>query len=299
MSIEIKDMGFTYQPGTPWEHTSLKQINLSIASGELVAIIGHTGSGKSTLAQILCGLLAPTTGTCQVEGISIESNTKVSQVVGKVGLVMQYPEQQLFAETVEEDIAFGPKNLGCSEKEVKQRVRRALIRVGLDPDVFAGRSPLMLSGGEKRRVAIAGILAMKPEVLILDEPLAGLDHNGSKVLLELIKNYHNDGQRTIIWISHSMNDVAEVAQRMIVLNKGELVLDGAPEEVFTQKEDLDKWGLDVPAPMQILGELQSRGKDIPGTALTMDGAYEKISAWLGKGAGEDEREVEGEGGDDA
>ena len=220
MSIEIKDMGFTYQPGTPWEHTSLKNINLSIPSGELVAIIGHTGSGKSTLAQILCGLHAPTTGSCLVEGISITSDTKVSQVVGKVGLVMQYPEQQLFAETVEEDVAFGPKNLGCSEKEVKQRVRRALIRVGLDPDIFAARSPLMLSGGEKRRVAIAGILAMKPEVLILDEPLAGLDHNGSKVLLELIKNYHNDGQRTIIWISHSMNDVAEVAERMIVLNKG-------------------------------------------------------------------------------
>lgn len=288
MSIEIKDMSFTYQPGTPWEHTSLKDINLSIPSGELVAIIGHTGSGKSTLAQILCGLLTPTTGSCIVEDIPIQSDTKVSQVVGKVGLVMQYPEQQLFAETVEEDIAFGPKNLGCSEKEVKQRVRRALIRVGLDPDVFATRSPLMLSGGEKRRVAIAGILAMKPEVLILDEPLAGLDHNGSKVLLELIKNYHNDGQRTIIWISHSMNDVAEVAERMIVLNKGELVLDGAPGEVFTQKEDLDKWGLDVPAPMQILGELQARGKEIPGTALTMDAAYEKISAWLGKGEGGDD-----------
>lgn len=288
MSIEIKDMSFTYQPGTPWEHTSLKDINLSIPSGELVAIIGHTGSGKSTLAQILCGLLTPTTGSCIVEDIPIQSDTKVSQVVGKVGLVMQYPEQQLFAETVEEDIAFGPKNLGCSEKEVKQRVRRALIRVGLDPDVFATRSPLMLSGGEKRRVAIAGILAMKPEVLILDEPLAGLDHNGSKVLLELIKNYHNDGQRTIIWISHSMNDVAEVAQRMIVLNKGELVLDGAPGEVFTQKEDLDKWGLDVPAPMQIIGELQARGKEIPGTALTMDAAYEKISAWLGKSEGGDD-----------
>lgn len=285
MSIEIKDMGFTYQPGTPWEHTSLKDINLSIPSGELVAVIGHTGSGKSTLAQILCGLLKPTTGSCTVEGISIGSDTKVSQVVGKVGLVMQYPEQQLFAETVEEDVAFGPKNLGYSEKEVKQRVRRALIRVGLDPDIFAPRSPLMLSGGEKRRVAIAGILAMKPEVLILDEPLAGLDHNGSKVLLELIKNYHNDGQRTIIWISHSMNDVAEIAQRMIVLNKGELVLDGAPGEVFTQKEDLDKWGLDIPAPMQIIGELQARGIEIPGTALTMDAAYEKISAWLGKGEG--------------
>lgn len=280
MSIEIKDMGFTYQPGTPWENTSLKNINLSIPSGQLVAVIGHTGSGKSTLAQILCGLLAPTTGSVTVEGISIQADTKVSQVVEKVGLVMQYPEQQLFAETIEEDVGFGPKNLGCSEKEVKQRVRRALIRVGLDPELFASRSPLMLSGGEKRRVAIAGILAMKPEVLILDEPLAGLDQAGSKVLLDLIKNYHNGGQRTIIWISHSMNDVAEVAQRMIVLNKGELVLDGTSEEVFSQKEDLDKWGLDIPVPMQILGALQARGKDVPGVALTLEDAYEKISAWL-------------------
>ena len=283
MSIEIKDMGYTYQPGTPWENISLKNINLHIPSGELVAIIGHTGSGKSTLAQILCGLLTPTVGSVTVEGIPIQEGTKISQVVEKVGLVMQYPEQQLFAETVEEDIGFGPKNLGCSEKEIKQRVRRALIRVGLDPDVFAGRSPLLLSGGEKRRVAIAGILAMKPEVLILDEPLAGLDQAGSKVLLDLIKNYHNDGQRTIIWISHSMNDVAEIAQRMIVLNKGELVLDGTPEEVFSQKESLDKWGLDVPVPMRVLGELQARGKHLSGAALTLDVAYEKIFAWLQEG----------------
>ncbi len=247
MSIKINRLKHVYDPGTPYEVTALKEINLEIKSGELVGLIGHTGSGKSTLIQHLNGLLKPTDGSIEIDDIILSKNIKeMKEVRKKVGLVFQYPEYQLFEESVEKDIAFGPRNLGVPESEIQNRVKESLINVGLDYDEVAHKAPFELSGGQKRKVAIAGVLAMKPSILILDEPTAGLDPKSRDELLKHIKNLHDNEKITIIFVTHSMEEVARLASRLIVMHKSEVAYDDTPEVVFRNAEHLQSIGLDVP-----------------------------------------------------
>ena len=268
MSITIKHLSHIYSPGTPFEYAALSDVSLEIPDGQYVAVIGHTGSGKSTLIQHLNGLIRPTSGSITVQGIDLtEKKVPLRELRRRVGLVFQYPEYQLFEETVAKDVAFGPGNLGLSQEEITERVSEALNLVGL-PESVAEMSPFDLSGGQKRRAAIAGVLSMRPEVLVLDEPIAGLDPLGRHEILSLVENYRRKYGATVILVSHNMDDVADIAERVIVMNKGAVALDGSPRQVFSQTEQMRSMGLDVPQVAILADLLRSRGMDVPQGIIT-------------------------------
>lgn len=279
--LEIKNLNHIYSPGTPFEKHALKDINLTIEEGEFVALIGHTGSGKSTLVQHLNGLLRPTSGKIYVNNIDItEKGMNLKKIRQNVGLVFQYPEYQLFEESVAKDIAFGPLNLGLSEEESLERVRLAMKRVGLDYDLLKDRSPFELSGGQKRRVAIAGVIAMRPKILVLDEPTAGLDPFGRDEILREIKSIFSSEKITIILVSHSMEDVANLADRMIVMEKGKISMDGTPREIFKREDELLKIGLGIPQITSFMRRLQEKGADINSDCITVQEAKEQVLKYL-------------------
>lgn len=271
MSIKIENLSHVYMPKTPFEKKALDNVNLSINDGEFLALIGHTGSGKSTLIQHLNGLLEPTSGKIYVDDIDITAKgVKLADIRKKVGLVFQYPEYQLFEETIEKDIAFGPRNLGLSEDEITARVKRSMMMVGLDYDKYRYLSPFELSGGQKRRVAIAGVIAMEPKILILDEPTAGLDPKGRDDILEQIKILHNQYNMTIILVSHSMEDVGRLAERIVVMNKSKIELLGTPSEVFKEIEVLEQIGLGVPQVTYLMRALREKGFDVSDSVFTIE-----------------------------
>ncbi len=260
--LEVKNLTYIYSAGTPFEHKALDDISFSVERGEFIGIIGHTGSGKSTLMQQLNGLLKPTSGTVLLDGQDIWSDKKLTrQARFRVGLVFQYPEYQLFEETVYKDIAFGPKNMGLSPEEVDRRVREAAGFVGLTEQQLEV-SPFDLSGGQKRRVAIAGVIAMEPEVLILDEPTAGLDPVGRSEILGNIQSYRKAKNATIMMVSHSMEDVARLTDRLLVMNGSKLAMDAPPAQVFTHAEELTQMGLNIPQVTQVFLELKKLGLDV-------------------------------------
>ena len=274
--IETKQLTHTYSAGTPFEHTALDSVDFCAYPGEYLGIIGHTGSGKSTLIQHLNALLKPTSGTVLFQDTDIWSDPKITKKTRfQVGLVLQYPEYQLFEETVYKDISFGPKNMGLEEAEIDRRVRQAAQFVGL-PDQVLDQSPFELSGGEKRRAAIAGVIAMDPEVLILDEPTAGLDPRGRDVLLAQIAQYHKERGNTVLLVSHSMEDVGRVADRLLVMNAGQLLALAPTKEVFSRGEELERVGLRVPQITKIMGELQKLGLPVDPSTLTVDGALQQL-----------------------
>ena len=281
--ISVKNLIYGYSKGTPFEKGALKGVSVDIEAGEIVAVIGHTGSGKSTLLQHLNGLLKPDSGDVLFDGKSIyESKKTLRECRFNVGLCFQYPEQQLFESSVYKDIAYGPHNMKLSDDEVDKRVRESLQYVGLSED-YLEKSPFDLSGGEKRRVAIAGVISMQPKVLILDEPTAGLDPVGKNNLLSLIKTYNEKTGNTVIFVSHNMDDVACVAQRVIVMNEGEIAMQGTVDEVYSQGEKLAELGLDVPEITSLFIELKKSGFDLGDTEYTVDGAKSAIMAFLSKG----------------
>ena len=267
-------------PGSPFETKALDDVSLKIEDGEFIGVIGHTGSGKSTLIAYMDALERAKEGHVFVNGVDLgASGVNLTQIRREVGLVFQYPEYQLFEETVGQDVAFGPKNLGLPEAEIAASVKRALALVGLDERI-AQASPFALSGGQKRRVAIAGVLAMEPNVLILDEPTAGLDPYGRDYILNLVKTWHDKG-RTIIMVSHSMEDVARLADRIFVMNHGKLEMQGTPDEIFSKEEHLRAIGLDVPQVTSLAGRLNALGFDLPGNIHTMDDMEKALCAALG------------------
>ena len=274
--IETKQLTHIYSRGTPFEHTALKGIDLAVAPGEYLAIIGRTGSGKSTLIQHLNGLLRPTSGQVLFDGEDIwSSKERTRQVRFQVGLVFQYPEYQLFEETVYRDIAFGPTNMGLDQDEVDRRVRQAARFVGLS-DHTLEKSPFDLSGGQKRRVAIAGVIAMEPKVLILDEPTAGLDPAGAAQILGNIRAYHRERHAAIILVSHSMNEVAREAQRLVVFREGTIPYSGTPQEVFSHGPELEQMGLGVPEMTRVFARLRAMGFDVPASVYTVEQARDVI-----------------------
>lgn len=264
MSLEVKHVFYTYQEGSPTESHALQDICLTVNEGEFLGIVGHTGSGKSTLIQHLNGLLKPSRGDVLVDGLNInqkEAKGKLKELRMKVGIVFQYPEYQLFEETVEQDIAFGPRNLGLNDTEIRQRVQDAMALLKLDYASLRKQSPFDLSGGQKRKVAIAGVLAMQPKYLVLDEPTAGLDPKGREEFLEEIATLHRKGM-TIVMVSHSMDDVARYAQRMVVLDHGQIRLQGTPREVFSNHAELEAIGVGVPTLTKLLLELKAKGLNV-------------------------------------
>jgi len=273
MSIEIKNLNFIYNEGTPFERQALKNINLKIEDNEFIGLIGHTGSGKSTLIQHFNGLLKPTSGELIVDGENIfDSKNKVINIRKKIGLVFQYPEHQLFEETIAKDIAFGPTNLGLDEVEIDKRVKDSMEAVGLDYEVMKDRSPFDLSGGQKRRVAIAGVLAMDPKVLILDEPTAGLDPKGRDEIFDQIRTLYNSKKLTIIIVSHSMEDMANLVNKLVVMYRGEIYASGEPRKVFENAEELEKIGLGVPQIKKLMIRLKELGKIGNDNAITIEEA---------------------------
>ena len=274
--ITVKNLYHTYQPGTPFMQAALEDISLDIGSGELVGIIGHTGSGKSTLVSHLNGLLKPTSGQILLDGNDIwGKNENIRQVRFRVGLVFQYPEYQLFEETVYKDIAFGPKNMKLPDDQIKERVEMACSFVGLPADTLE-KSPFELSGGQKRRVAIAGVIAMQPDILILDEPTAGLDPQGREEVLYHIRQYHAFKGSTIIIVSHSMEDVAKNVNRIIVMNKGKIFADGRQEQIFAMEPELLKIGLSVPAVTSVFNRLEQMGLSFGQAPHTVEQAVELL-----------------------
>ncbi len=280
MSITIEHVSYIYDKGTPYETKALDDVSIHIEKGEFIGLIGHTGSGKSTLIQHMNGLLKPTSGNIKVNGIDItDKNTKMSDIRKKVGLVFQYPEYQLFEESVQKDIAFGPKNLGWSEDMIKQNVDEAMQLVGLNKDLL-DISPFALSGGQKRRVAIAGVLAMNPEVFILDEPTAGLDPKGRDDILEQIQKLHRQKNITVILVSHSMEDIAKIADRLIVMQGGKVEIQGKPKDVFSHTQRLEDIGLGVPQITKLMHRLNKRHKDIRDDVITVQEAKDVILSVL-------------------
>ena len=277
MPIEVRHLTHTYSQGSAFQATAIMDVNLTIQDGEFIGVIGHTGSGKSTLVQHLNGLLTPTSGQVLIDGEDMnQKGVDRRRIRQKVGLGFQYPEYQLFEETIAKDIAFGPKNLGLSPEEVDRRVRRAMEWVHLDYDRYAQRSPFELSGGQMRRVAIAGVLAMESKVLILDEPTAGLDPRGRDRILDMVKQLHAQGGVTVIMVSHSMDDISRLATRLIVMNKGRLVADGTPRELFRQVGMMESVGLGVPQATKLCALLRKRGIDIPDDLYTIDQVREHL-----------------------
>ena len=268
--ISVENLTHTYSVGTPFEQTAIRDVSVTLTQGESIFVLGHTGSGKSTFVQHLNALLQPTCGTVKIDGEDINKD-KISRrdVKRRVGLVFQYPEYQLFEETVAEDIAFGPKNMKLPKEEIDERVREAAGLVGVDESLFS-RSPLELSGGQKRRVAIAGVIAMRPEVLILDEPTAGLDPIGSRTIMENIRNYREKSGATVLIVSHNMDDAARYCERLIVFDHGTIRMDGTPEQVFAHTEELMDVGLNVPRAAEIAAALRRRGIPLEGAVFTHD-----------------------------
>ena len=278
--IRTENLTYPYSQGTPFEKTAVKDVNIEIEEGELVGIIGHTGSGKSTLIQHLNGLIKPTSGKIFIDGADIhDKDIKLRDVRFKVGLVFQYPEYQIFEETVYKDIAFGPTNMGLDEGEIDKRVRETAKLVGID-DSLLNKSPFELSGGQKRRVAIAGVMAMRPKVLILDEPTAGLDPRGREMILGQIKHYHEETGSTVLLVSHSMEDVARFAQKILVMNKGEVFCYDTPPAVFARADEIAAIGLSVPQITKVFSMLRSRGIDIRGDVYTIEFAMKTINEYL-------------------
>lgn len=276
MLIKLENIEYKYMPGTPYEQTALKNINLEIKSGEFLGLIGHTGSGKSTLIQQLNGLLKPTAGSIYVDGKNIaDKDLTLRELRFKVGLVFQYPEYQLFDETVEKDISFGPRNMGLSETEIEERVKEAMKLVGLS-EKLKDKSPFELSGGQKRRTAIAGVLAMNPEVLILDEPAAGLDPKGRNDILSQIEYMHKKRDMTIILVSHSMEDIAKYADRVVVMKDGGIAAQGSADEIFAMRERLADINLDVPQITKVADILRKKGCGLPENIYTVDSAVNEI-----------------------
>ena len=281
MSIKVENLTYIYNPNTPFETKALDDINMEIETGEFIGLIGHTGSGKSTLVQHLNGLIKPTSGKIIIDGIDItEKTVKLSDIRRRVGLVFQYPEHQLFEETVYKDIAFGPRNLGLSESEIDERIREAMELVKLPFDELKDRSPFELSGGQKRRVAIAGVFAMKPEILILDEPTSGLDPKTRDEVLEEIKTLHDRYKNTIILVSHSMEDVAKLVSRIIVMHGNKIILSGTPREVFREVEVLESIGLGVPQISYLVRALKEKNINLKEDIFTVEEAKEEILKWL-------------------
>ena len=282
VSIEVKDLNYKYSAGTAFEQQALKDVNFKVEDGEFIGLIGHTGSGKSTLIQHLNGLIKASSGDILYHGESIyRDGYSMKELRSKVGLVFQYPEHQLFETDVFTDVCFGPKNLGLSREETESRARHALKLVGLD-ESFYRQSPFELSGGQKRRVAIAGVLAMRPEVMILDEPTAGLDPKGRDEILDQIDRLHRERHMTIILVSHSMEDVARYADRLIVMNHGQKVFDGAPKEVFCHYRELETMGLAAPQITYLVHDLKENGIDIDDDITTVAEAREAILALRNK-----------------
>ncbi len=282
--INVEDVNYVYQPGTPFEKQALSDINLEIPNGSITAIIGRTGSGKSTLVQLFNALIRPTSGRITINGTDITAkNADLRAMRFKVGLVFQYPEYQLFEETVFADVAFGPKNMGLSGEETERRVKNAMKLAGLD-EKYEKRSPFELSGGEKRRAAIAGVLAMSPEILILDEPAAGLDPVGRDGIFALIRELHlKNPEMIVIIISHSMEDVAEIADNIAVMNNGRIIMHGTVSEVFSQKERLSQIGLDVPQITQLAEKLRILGYPLPPDIYTVESAAAALKKLIGGG----------------
>lgn len=285
IAVKADHVSYVYSPGTPFEKTAVDDFSLEIEQGDFVGVIGHTGSGKSTFIQHLNGLLRPTSGTISILGRNIWAEPKkIREFRFLVGLVFQYPEYQLFEETVEKDIAFGPTNMGLSPAEIKDCVYEAAGFVGLDPDVMQ-KSPFELSGGQKRRVAIAGVLAMRPKVLILDEPTAGLDPKGREQIFAQIKEYHQKTGSTVLLVSHSMEDVARHAKKVLVVNDSKLFAYGTVEEVFSRTDELVKMGLAAPQVTKIFMELKNRGFDVSTQVYTVEAARRELLRVLGKAGG--------------
>ncbi|WZL72601.1 energy-coupling factor transporter ATPase [Clostridiaceae bacterium 35-E11] len=281
MSIVIENLTHIYNPNSPFETTALDNVNITIEKGAFIGLIGHTGSGKSTLIQHLNGLLKPSSGKIIVNGFDItQKDVKLREIRQKVGLVFQYPEHQLFEETIYKDVAFGPLNLGLDEKEIDKRVREAMELVGLSVEEVKDRSPFELSGGQRRRVAIAGVVAMKPEVLILDEPTAGLDPKGRDEILDQIKDLHYKYKMTIILVSHSMEDIARLVDKIVVMHQGRVALTGKPKEVFQHVNLLESIGLGVPQITYLMKKLQSIGKPVKDDILTIEEAKKEILNWI-------------------
>ncbi|MFY9275471.1 energy-coupling factor transporter ATPase [Clostridium sp.] len=277
MSIKIENLTYVYMPKTPFEKKALDNVSLEIEDGEFLAVIGHTGSGKSTLIQHLNGLLKPASGKIYVDGTDItDKDTKLVDIRKKVGLVFQYPEYQLFEETIAKDIAYGPSNLGLNEDEILKRVKKSMEMVGLNYEEYKDISPFELSGGQKRRVAIAGVIAMEPKVLILDEPTAGLDPAGRDDILEQIKLLHEKYNMTIILVSHSMEDVGKLAEKIIVMNDGHVELQGKPKDVFKEIDTLEKIGLAVPQVTYLMRELKKKGFNVSEDIFTVEKAKSEL-----------------------
>lgn len=281
MSITVKNLTYTYSKGMPNETRALQDVSFRLEPGEFAAIIGHTGSGKSTLVQQLNGLLRPDSGKITVGEVCItDPSAKMTEVRRKVGLVFQYPEYQLFEETVAKDVAFGPKQVGMTGEELDRVVEESIRLTGLDYEEVKERSPFELSGGQKRRVAIAGVLAMKPEILILDEPTAGLDPSAHRDVLDLIRRIHRQEDMTILLVSHNMGDIAELADRVLVMNRGRLVMNGTPAEVFARGEQLREMGLGQPPATEFMERLKERMPEIDAAPLSIEDAAKEICRYL-------------------
>lgn len=281
MSITVENLTYTYSKGLPNETRALEDVSFQLKTGEFAAVIGHTGSGKSTLMQQLNGLLRPDSGKITVGEVCItDPSTKMTEVRRKVGLVFQYPEYQLFEETVAKDVAFGPKQVGMTGEELDRVVEESIRLTGLDYEAVKERSPFELSGGQKRRVAIAGVLAMKPEILILDEPTAGLDPSAHRDVLELIRRIHRKERMTILLVSHNMGDIAELADRVLVMNRGKLVMNGTPAEVFSRGEPLWEMGLGLPPATEFMERLKDRMPGIDAAQLSIEDAAKEICRYL-------------------
>ena len=276
MSIKINHLTHIYNPGTAFEKKALDDVSLEIPKGQFVGLIGHTGSGKSTLIQHLNGIISPTSGEILLDGENIHKDkAKLKEVRRRIGLAFQYPEYQLFEMTVYKDVAFGPTNMGLSPEEIHESVLSALQTVGLSEEVYE-KSPFELSGGQKRRVAIAGVLAMNPEVLILDEPTAGLDPRGRDEILQAIKELHEKRGITVVLVSHSMEDVAKLVDRIIVMHRGKAAMEGTPREIFSHVEELEQMGLAAPQVSYVFAELKKRGYDVPTDVYTVEEAKEAL-----------------------
>ncbi|HHV26626.1 MAG TPA: energy-coupling factor transporter ATPase [Tissierellia bacterium] len=281
MIIKIENLSYVYNPESPFETKALDNINLEIENGDFVGLIGHTGSGKSTLVQHLNGLIRPTRGKIIIDGLDITAKeTKLRTVRQEVGLVFQYPEYQLFEETVYKDIAFGPRNLGLDEGEIDSRVKKAMELVGLDFENMRDRSPFELSGGQKRRVAIAGVVAMEPKVLILDEPTAGLDPKGRDEILGEIQNLYKKEGITIILVSHSMEDIAKLVNKIVVMSGGQIAMEGTPREVFKNGKELEKLGLGIPQVTDFMRKFKSKGNPVSDDILTIEEAKVELLKYL-------------------
>ena len=286
MSITVTDLTYTYSTGQPQEHTALDHISFQVADGSFTGLIGHTGSGKSTLLQILSGLLKPAAGTVLIGDTDItKAGAARLAARSRIGLVFQYPEYQLFEETVAKDVAFGPANLGLTEEEIDLRVRESIELVGLDYHAIKNASPFDLSGGQKRRVAIAGVIAMRPEILILDEPTAGLNPKAHQDILDMVAGIHQRSGNIILMVSHNMNDIARMSDQVLVMDHGRLVMDGTPREIFSRGEELKRIGLALPDSMELAEAFREAGLPLEGTCLTMEETADAVANALEKGEG--------------